>query len=55
MNKQHFQLPNDMTKDGKLTPNDLLVYVTIKSFYVSQGLERFLKNVDFLYQLLEIL
>ncbi len=26
-------MPNDMTKDGKLTPNDLLVYVTIKSFY----------------------
>ena len=32
MNKQHYQLPNDMTKDGNLVPNDLLVYLTIKSY-----------------------
>jgi len=29
---QHIQLPNDMTKDKKLTPNDLWVYICIKSF-----------------------
>lgn len=32
MSKQHFHLPNDMTKGGKLTPNDLLVYICIKSY-----------------------
>lgn len=30
--KQHVQLPNNMTKSRILTPKDLLVYVTIKSF-----------------------
>lgn len=30
-NKQHVQLPNNMTKD-KLKPKDLLVYVTIKKY-----------------------
>ena len=30
--KQHVQLPNNMTKSGELSPKDLLVYVTIKSF-----------------------
>lgn len=29
---QHVQLPNDMTKNKKLTPNDLWVYICIKSF-----------------------
>lgn len=33
MNKQHYQLPNDMTESGKLNPNDLLVYITLKSYY----------------------
>ena len=28
--KQHVQLPNNMTKSGELSPKDLLVYVTIK-------------------------
>ena len=32
MNKQHVQLPHNMTKSGKLTPNDLLVYLTIKRY-----------------------
>lgn len=36
MNKQHYQLPNDMTKSGKLVPTDLLVYVTLKRFYNSK-------------------
>ena len=30
-NKKHVQLPNDMTKDG-LTPQDLLVYISIKRY-----------------------
>ncbi len=30
--KHHVQLPNNMTKSGELTPKDLLVYVTIKSY-----------------------
>lgn len=30
--KQHVQLPNNMTKSGELSPKDLLVYTTIKSF-----------------------
>lgn len=29
-NKQHVQLPNNMTKEGILNPQDLLVYVAIK-------------------------
>lgn len=32
MSLQHYQLPNDMTKNKKLGPNDLLVYLNIKSF-----------------------
>lgn len=32
MNKQHVQLPNDMTKSGELSQKDLLVYVTIKRY-----------------------
>lgn len=31
-NLQHIQLPNNMTKSKKLTPNDLWVYICIKSF-----------------------
>jgi len=30
--KQHVQLPNDMTKQNKLAPKDLLVYATIKKY-----------------------
>lgn len=30
--KQHVQLPNNMTVSEKLTPKDLLVYVTIKKY-----------------------
>lgn len=32
MNKKHIQVPNNMTEEGNLTPKDLLVYTTIKSF-----------------------
>lgn len=32
MNKQHVQLPHNMTKSGKLVPNDLLVYLSIKRY-----------------------
>lgn len=31
-NKQHVQLPNNMTVNDELTPKDLLVYVTIKKY-----------------------
>lgn len=30
--KQHIQLPNNMTNKEDITPKDLLIYVTIKSF-----------------------
>jgi len=36
MNKQHVQLPHNMTKSGKLTPNDLFIYLTIKR-YMNNG------------------
>ena len=32
MNKQHVQLPNNMTLETILTPQDLLVYVSIKRY-----------------------
>lgn len=32
MNNQHVQLPNNVIQDLDLTPKDLLVYVTIRSF-----------------------
>ena len=32
INKQHIQLPNDMTKGGDLEPRDLLIYVCIKKY-----------------------
>jgi DNA-binding transcriptional regulator YhcF (GntR family) len=31
-NKKHVQIPNGMTKEHRLTPNDILVYACIKSF-----------------------
>ena len=39
--KQHVQLPNNMTKSGELSPKDLLVYVTIKSFMNKDSKECF--------------
>lgn len=39
--KQHVQVPNNMTKSGELTPKDLLVYVTIKSFMNKDSKECF--------------
>lgn len=41
MTKQHVQLPNDMTSEKKLTPKDLLVYVSIKRYMNSQTKEAF--------------
>lgn len=41
VSKQHVQLPNNMTKSGELTPKDLLVYVTIKSFMNKDSKECF--------------
>ena len=42
MNKQHVQLPNDMTSEEKsLTPKDLLVYVSIKRYMNNQTKESF--------------
>lgn len=41
MKKQHVQLPHNMTKTGKLTPNDLLVYVTIKKYMNNKTREAF--------------
>lgn len=38
-NKQHVQLPNDMTKSGELSQKDLLVYVTIKRYINSKTKE----------------
>ncbi len=38
-NKQHVQLPNDMTKSGELSQKDLLVYVTIKRYMNAQTKE----------------
>lgn len=40
-NKQHVQLPNNMWKSGELSPKDLLVYVTIKSFMNKDSKECF--------------
>ena len=40
-NKQHVQLPNDMTKSGELSQKDLLVYVTIKRYMNSKTKECF--------------
>jgi hypothetical protein len=31
INKQHVQLPNNMTKGGDITPKDLLVYAVLKN------------------------
>lgn len=39
--KQHVQLPNDMTSERKLTPRDLLVYVSIKRYMNSKTQEAF--------------
>ena len=41
MNKQHIQLPNNMTHTKVLTPRDLLIYVCIKSFMNKDTLESF--------------
>ena len=38
-NKQHVQLPNNMTVTKELDPKDLLIYVTIKSFSNSKTLQ----------------
>lgn len=45
---QHIQLPNDMTKSKKLTPNDLWVYICIKSFMNGKTKECFpsLKSIS---------
>ena len=40
-NKQHVQLPNNMTVNEKLKPKDLLVYVTIKKYMNSETLSCF--------------
>lgn len=40
-NKQHIQLPNDMTKKGNLKPKDLLIYVCIKKFMNKNTKEAF--------------
>lgn len=41
MNKQHVQLPNNMTVETILTPQDLLVYVSIKRFMNNETKEAF--------------
>lgn len=41
INKQHVQLPNDMTIDEKLTPQDLLIYVAIKRYMNKDTKEAF--------------
>ena len=42
MNKQHVQLPNDMTSEEKsLTPKDLLVYASIKRYMNNHTKEAF--------------
>ena len=40
-NKQHVQLPNGMTSDEDITPQDLLVYVAIKRFMNKDTKEAF--------------
>lgn len=40
-NKQHVQVPNNMTKSGKLTPRDVWVYVVIKSYMNNDSKECF--------------
>lgn len=39
--KQHVQVPNNMTRSGKLTPRDVWVYVVIKSFMNKDSKECF--------------
>ena len=41
MNKQHVQLPNNMTADEDVTPQDLLIYVAIKRFMNKNTKEAF--------------
>lgn len=41
LNKQHVQLPNDMTKENILTPQDLLVYISIKRYMNKETKEAF--------------
>lgn len=41
INKQHVQLPNDMTKEAILTPQDLLVYISIKRYMNKDTKEAF--------------
>ena len=41
INKQHVQLPNSMTVDAKLTPQDLLIYVAIKRYMNKDTKEAF--------------
>lgn len=41
MSKQHVQLPNNMTKETILTPQDLLVYVSIKRYMNKDTKEAF--------------
>lgn len=40
-NKQHVQLPNNMTLDEDITPQDLLIYVAIKRFMNKDTKEAF--------------
>ena len=41
MNKQHLQLPNNMTLETILTPQDLLVYISIKRYMNNETKEAF--------------
>lgn len=41
INKQHVQLPNDMTINENLTPQDLLIYVAIKRYMNKDTKEAF--------------
>lgn len=41
MDKQHVQLPNSMTEDSNLTPQDLLIYVSIKRYMNNATKEAF--------------
>lgn len=41
ISKQHVQLPNNMTSKDDITPKDLLIYVTIKSFMNKETLSCF--------------
>lgn len=41
INKQHVQLPNDMTVNENLTPQDLLIYVAIKRYMNKDTKEAF--------------